>query len=588
MIKKLVRKPIIIPFDTRLATISMNDETSRINKILANSIRQEILELINKRGKISYVDIRKELGRMDTGKLNYHLKILGDLISKDLANGKYALTDKGIAALKMSVVQNGKQSDDSNPVTVVTSAIPGSSKSLISARRIHQLLAVFTVLIVAVVITSGVVIYETQLHGIAKQSTGSLPSEPLPSIWQENFSATPSSIETTANGVMYFLVDNNDTWTNSVVSWDLIAVELSNGNIIWHHNVTLASNNILPELYICNEILYLISDGGYLSLDGASVKDSAGIIVVSFNETNGQIGVVRSISATGVFATKGSLLYASWVTQDALAVKTVAYSVFTNNSSSALIWQVSLAAPYKYLTNIAYVSVNDMIVLLPLWNLTGLNPATGQLLFSIPYYAFNVDSINVIDGALVNSKLYYVNEWGIPGSAMSFNLVGIDLLNFNTILNVTVASSKAGMSPLPVEQEGNDLVVHTDLGGNFVVTTLAGSILWSSEEIKYASPSGIYDISPGDPAAVLDNGNWVLTSVTYPTGKSNNTIQYFEQVNPSNGSLVWIHQFSFPENSSNLQFYPPNGMGAPSVVIIGASSSYLVYRWRDSVGCTAI
>lgn len=80
----------------------MKVDVSRANKILANSTRRQILELIGKKEEVSYVEIRKALGHINTGKLNYHLKIIDDLVTKNSITGKYSLTFAGNAALKMA------------------------------------------------------------------------------------------------------------------------------------------------------------------------------------------------------------------------------------------------------------------------------------------------------------------------------------------------------------------------------------------------------------------------------------------------------------------------------------------------------
>lgn len=56
---------------------------------------------------MNYAGIRNALGHMNTGQLNYHLKILSDLVSKNPANGKYSLTEKGVSALKMHFPPDG-------------------------------------------------------------------------------------------------------------------------------------------------------------------------------------------------------------------------------------------------------------------------------------------------------------------------------------------------------------------------------------------------------------------------------------------------------------------------------------------------
>jgi hypothetical protein len=49
---------------------------------------------------MSYVELMDFVGVTNTGKFNYHLKILGDLIEKD-QNGKYNLTEKGQMAVQL-------------------------------------------------------------------------------------------------------------------------------------------------------------------------------------------------------------------------------------------------------------------------------------------------------------------------------------------------------------------------------------------------------------------------------------------------------------------------------------------------------
>ena len=52
------------------------------------------------KGSISYVDLMKNLGITNTGKMNYHLKVLGDLVEKN-EDAKYRLTEKGQLASRV-------------------------------------------------------------------------------------------------------------------------------------------------------------------------------------------------------------------------------------------------------------------------------------------------------------------------------------------------------------------------------------------------------------------------------------------------------------------------------------------------------
>ena len=70
-----------------------------LSEVLKNSTRRRIILYLCDKEGISYVDLMKSVGVTNTGKFNYHLKILGDLIEKD-ENGKYSLSEKGQLAVQ--------------------------------------------------------------------------------------------------------------------------------------------------------------------------------------------------------------------------------------------------------------------------------------------------------------------------------------------------------------------------------------------------------------------------------------------------------------------------------------------------------
>lgn len=70
--------------------------------ILSDQTRAGILEAIREKGSMSYVEIQRLLGIKSTGKLNYHLKVIGDLLEKEAESGKYRLTKRGLQALGAS------------------------------------------------------------------------------------------------------------------------------------------------------------------------------------------------------------------------------------------------------------------------------------------------------------------------------------------------------------------------------------------------------------------------------------------------------------------------------------------------------
>ncbi|MDG6991263.1 MAG: winged helix-turn-helix transcriptional regulator [Nitrososphaerota archaeon] len=72
----------------------MEVDWASLHKILSDTTRRGILELLAERESLSYTDIMTLLQITNTGRLNYHLKALASLISKDKA-GKYHLTEQG-------------------------------------------------------------------------------------------------------------------------------------------------------------------------------------------------------------------------------------------------------------------------------------------------------------------------------------------------------------------------------------------------------------------------------------------------------------------------------------------------------------
>jgi len=65
-----------------------------LHKILSDTTRRSILELLAEKDSLSYTEMMTLLQITNTGRLNYHLKALGSLISKD-EGGRYRLTEQG-------------------------------------------------------------------------------------------------------------------------------------------------------------------------------------------------------------------------------------------------------------------------------------------------------------------------------------------------------------------------------------------------------------------------------------------------------------------------------------------------------------
>ena len=72
----------------------MEADWASLHKILSDTTRRSILELLAEKESLTYTDIMTLLQITNTGRLNYHLKVLGSLISKD-EGGRYRLTEQG-------------------------------------------------------------------------------------------------------------------------------------------------------------------------------------------------------------------------------------------------------------------------------------------------------------------------------------------------------------------------------------------------------------------------------------------------------------------------------------------------------------
>ncbi len=78
----------------------MGNGFASLYKILKDENRRNIILLLDGKGNLSYTELMDELGFLTTGLLNYNLKVLGELISKDAEN-HYVLTEKGMLAAKL-------------------------------------------------------------------------------------------------------------------------------------------------------------------------------------------------------------------------------------------------------------------------------------------------------------------------------------------------------------------------------------------------------------------------------------------------------------------------------------------------------
>jgi DNA-binding transcriptional ArsR family regulator len=82
--------------------VIMSSGLDSLLKILKDETRRKIVLLLNEKGSLSYTDLMDILEIVSTGTLNYHLKVLDELLAKNEA-GQYLLTEKGKLASRLLI-----------------------------------------------------------------------------------------------------------------------------------------------------------------------------------------------------------------------------------------------------------------------------------------------------------------------------------------------------------------------------------------------------------------------------------------------------------------------------------------------------
>jgi hypothetical protein len=96
-------------------------DLSNLYSFLKDESRRKILTALKGRGALTYTELLGVLDTTHTGKLNYHLKVLGDLIAKDDASG-YRLTEKGEIAVRIlsGFAANNEESGGNLPLSLAS------------------------------------------------------------------------------------------------------------------------------------------------------------------------------------------------------------------------------------------------------------------------------------------------------------------------------------------------------------------------------------------------------------------------------------------------------------------------------------
>ena len=99
--------------------------------------------------------------------------------------------------------------------------MPNPEKPGPDARRPRAVRVAFALFTVAIILVSTIAVFEYLNNVSPNQQSAQFPSEPMPALWQSNFSGVPSTIQTSANGTIYFLVDCQSAGIGSDGTWAL-------------------------------------------------------------------------------------------------------------------------------------------------------------------------------------------------------------------------------------------------------------------------------------------------------------------------------------------------------------------------------
>jgi hypothetical protein len=164
----------------------MSVDISKLHNVLRDSTRARILELLNERTSLSYVELQELLQIGHTGKLNYHLKVLGDLLVKDEHTGRYSLGEKGTLAVALL-----------SKFQTVTS-VKEARRSLVTRLTFVALIAVVVVLVVALIVVV-------------------VPKPTTPTLQVIGVSLHPTTISGDAFATLNFTIRNNDATERHLV-----------------------------------------------------------------------------------------------------------------------------------------------------------------------------------------------------------------------------------------------------------------------------------------------------------------------------------------------------------------------------------
>jgi hypothetical protein len=173
---------------------------SSLHKILSDTTRRSILELLTEKEAVSYTEIMALLQVTNTGRLNYHLKALGNLISKD-DQGKYHLTERGKLAVDL--------------LKTFPERAPPEKKNRISGLKIAAAVVLLLAGILLISFAAGIFLYSTTSPTANSTGSGSVLNRVIPqnttvslSSWNVQAGASPLNVSWSASSPLFIYVMN--------------------------------------------------------------------------------------------------------------------------------------------------------------------------------------------------------------------------------------------------------------------------------------------------------------------------------------------------------------------------------------------
>jgi hypothetical protein len=149
-----------------------------LHNILRDPTRRDILLYLSRNDSLTYMELMDFLKITNTGKFNYHLKVLGDLIEKG-EDGKYRLTEKGNTAIELLEKFSEKNSETAQSASENVATVPESLRAHFRSgikRRLRYIgIALILIVVIAVPLSTYVVANNVVEHtlDVTSVTTGS-------------------------------------------------------------------------------------------------------------------------------------------------------------------------------------------------------------------------------------------------------------------------------------------------------------------------------------------------------------------------------------------------------------------------------